>query len=580
MDLIRFLLKKSCSLVICSVAAGVISGLAGAGLLAVIHQAMNEFPVSSSLAWSFLGLAVAVAACKALSEILLTRLGQATISELRYQLSRRILDAPLAQLDRLGHHRLLAALSEDTDVIAQAYVQLPLIGINLATTAGCLAYLGWLSWLMLLLVLGIMVIGAVTFQWQERKAIAFFTRSRETSDALFRHFRSIMSGIKELKLHRGRRQAFLTTQLRPTVKAYERDFVAGMTVYSLASSWGLFLFYAAIGMVLFLWPTGQAISLQTIVGATLVLLYMMGPFSQIVEWLPGIGRANVALKKIDALGLSLSAATVNDGIEADGRHGTSAGVLDVRGWHRLDLVGLTHHYAREGEERPFRLGPIDLTFRPGEVTFLIGGNGSGKTTLALLLLGLYPPDSGQILLDGVPIDDSNREAYRQLFSTVFCDFHLFDSLLGLEQENLDGVAQVYLERLQLESKVQIEDGLFSTQALSQGQRKRLALLTAYVEDRPFYLFDEWAADQDPLFRKVFYTELLPDLKARGKSVLVITHDDRYFSWADRCIRLDLGQLAETPDSAEVTGQQAWSPPSRSHGAGRPRTDDSCREEVR
>jgi putative ATP-binding cassette transporter len=567
MDLIRFLLKKSWGLMICSITAGLISGLSGAGLLAVIHQGMNGSPVSTSLAWSFLALALAVAACKAVSEILLTRLGQATISELRYQLSRRILDAPLGQLDRLGHHRLLAALSEDTDVIAQAYVQLPLIGINLATTLGCLAYLGWLSWLILLLVLGMMVIGAVTFQWQERKAIAFFTRSRETSDVLFRHFRSIMAGIKELKLHQKRRQAFLDTELQRTVKAYEEDFVAGMTVYSIASSWGLFLFYAAIGTVLFLWPSWQAISFDTLVGATLVLLYMMGPFSQIVELLPGVGRANVALNKIDALGLSLAAASASAQNERNAEANKPAQALDIRGWRRLDLVGLTHHYAREGEERPFRLGPIDLTFKPGEVTFLIGGNGSGKTTLALLLLGLYTPDAGRILLDGVPIDAANREAYRQLFSTVFSDFHLFDSLLGLEQENLDGVARMYLERLQLESKVRITGGSFSTKALSQGQRKRLALLTAYVEDRPFYLFDEWAADQDPLFRKVFYTELLPDLKARGKAVFVITHDDRYFSCADRCIRLDFGRLVEAPGSTDGTGQRAWSSSSRSHGAG-------------
>ncbi|MDR4477125.1 MAG: cyclic peptide export ABC transporter [Nitrospira sp.] len=567
MDLIRFLLKKSWGLMCCSIAAGLISGLAGAGLIAVIHRGMNESPVSASLAWSFLGLAVAVAVCKALSEILLTRLGQSTISELRYHLSRRILDAPLGQLDRLGHHRLLAALSEDTDVIAQAYVQLPLIGINVATTLGCLAYLGWLSWPILLLVLSVMTLGALTFQWQERKAIAFFTRSRETSDRLFGHFRSIMAGIKELKLHRGRRQAFLDDQLRHTVKAYERDFVGGMTVYSIASSWGLLLFYVAIGTVLFVWPSWHADSTDTIVGTTLVLLYMMGPFSQIVELLPGVGRANVALSKIDTLGLSLAAATDGDRREPD-RQAEGIGVdLNLRGWTRLDLVNVTHRYAREGDERPFLLGPIDLTFRPGEVTFLIGGNGSGKTTLALLLLGLYPPDGGHIALDGVPIDDSNREAYRQLFSTVFSDFHLFDSLLGLEQDNLDGVARVYLERLRLESKVRIEGGAFSTQALSQGQRKRLALLTAYVEDRPFYLFDEWAADQDPLFRKVFYTELLPDLKARGKAVLVITHDDRYFSWADRCIRLDLGRLVESPEAAGMAGEQTWSSPSRSQGAG-------------
>ena len=195
MDLIRFLLRKSWRLVLCSVVAGLVSGLAGAGLIAVIHRGMNETQVSSTLAWSFLVLALAVAACKALSEILLTRLGQSTISELRFQLSRRILDAPLSQLEQLGHHRLLAALSEDTDVIAQAYVQLPLIGINVATTIGCLAYLGWLSWPMLLLVGGFMAVGALTFQLQERKAIRLFTQSRETSDALFRHFHKASSGV-------------------------------------------------------------------------------------------------------------------------------------------------------------------------------------------------------------------------------------------------------------------------------------------------------------------------------------------------------------------------------------------------
>ncbi|MDR4472734.1 MAG: ATP-binding cassette domain-containing protein [Nitrospira sp.] len=219
------------------------------------------------------------------------------------------------------------------------------------------------------------------------------------------------------------------------------------------------MFYVAIGTVLFVWPSWHADSTDTIVGTTLVLLYMMGPFSQIVELLPGVGRANVALSKIDTLGLSLAAATDGDRREPD-RQAEGIGVdLNLRGWTRLDLVNVTHRYAREGDERPFLLGPIDLTFRPGEVTFLIGGNGSGKTTLALLLLGLYPPDGGHIALDGVPIDDSNREAYRQLFSTVFSDFHLFDSLLGLEQDNLDGVARVYLERLRLESKVRIEGGL-------------------------------------------------------------------------------------------------------------------------
>lgn len=551
MSLIRFLIRSSWRLLLGSVLAGVVSGLAGAAIIAVIHKGMNGTDSSSTLGWSFLALALLVALSKALSEILLTRLGQTTISELRMQLSRRILQAPLRQVEELGSHRLLAALSDDTDVIAQAYVQLPLICVNLATTIGCLAYLGWLSWPMLILVVAFMGLGSVTFQLQEQRALRYFKQARETNDALFGHFRSIMAGIKELKLHRPRRQAFLGTLLQRTVSDYQRNFVGGMTVYSIASSWGTFLFYAVIGTILFLWPSWQPVSVETAVGVTLVLLYMMGPFAQIVELLPSVGRANIALKKIETLGLSLAASATAHGDEE--AHGAASGI-DPVGWRCLELSGVMHRYAREGEDSSFSVGPIDLSFSPGEVTFLIGGNGSGKTTLAMLLLGLYTPESGTIRLDGVPIDDANRDAYRQLFSTVFSDFCLFDSLLGLQKDDLDAEALVYLERLQLRSKVRIEQGTFSTQALSQGQRKRLALLTAYIEDRPFYVFDEWAADQDPLFRKVFYTELLPDLKARGKTVFVITHDDQYFPLADRCIRMDYGRIVSVSLSPMMPGE--------------------------
>ena len=145
-------------------------------------------------------------------------------------------------------------------------------------------------------------------------------------------------------------------------------------------------------------------------------------------------------------------------------------------------------------------------------------------------------------LDGIPIDDRLRESYRQLFSTVFADFYLFDRLVGIRLEDLDATAKMYLEKLQLDRKVAVRDGKLSTIALSQGQRKRLALLTAYLEDRPIYLFDEWAADQDPFFREVFYKQILPELKQRGKAVLVISHDDRYFHLADRLVKLDYGKI--------------------------------------
>jgi putative ATP-binding cassette transporter len=246
---------------------------------------------------------------------------------------------------------------------------------------------------------------------------------------------------------------------------------------------------------------------------------------------------------------------------------------------RIDLVAVTHRYRCEADDVNFTLGPLDLTLPPGELVFLIGGNGSGKTTLAMMLLGLYVPESGQILLDGQPVNDANREHYRQHFSAVFSDFFLFDKLLGLSDSGLDEQARVYLDRLKLSHAVRTHDGVFSTVRLSQGQRKRLALLTAYLEDRQVYVFDEWAADQDPVFKNIFYTELLPKLKARGKTVVVITHDDQYFRLADRCIKLDYGQIIHDPRTglvpkpgqptamgAEVHGPNLFSP-LRGAGAG-------------
>ena len=191
------------------------------------------------------------------------------------------------------------------------------------------------------------------------------------------------------------------------------------------------------------------------------------------------------------------------------------------------------------------LGPLDLTLQANELLFVVGGNGSGKTTLAKMLTGLYAPESGEVRLDGEPVAEAARDRYRQLFSAVFTNFHLFDELVGLNGhgETIWPRAQKYLELLRIDDKVTVDAaGRLSTTRLSHGQRKRLALLVAYLEDRPICVFDEWAAGQDPAFQKVFYLDLLPELKRAGKTVVVVTHDDRYFHVADRIVKLELGQV--------------------------------------
>ena len=140
--------------------------------------------------------------------------------------------------------------------------------------------------------------------------------------------------------------------------------------------------------------------------------------------------------------------------------------------------------------------------------------------------------------NGKALGTDDRDDYRQLFTTVFADYYLFDDLL--KAETVPAEAERYLERLEVAHKVSIKDGGFTTTDLSSGQRKRLALMAAWLEGRPILVFDEWAADQDPAFRQIFYTELLPDLRRLGKTIVVISHDDRYFGSADQLVRLRHG----------------------------------------
>lgn len=209
----------------------------------------------------------------------------------------------------------------------------------------------------------------------------------------------------------------------------------------------------------------------------------------------------------------------------------------------------------------FTLGPIDQQFHPGEITFLVGGNGSGKTTLAKLLVSLCPPEEGKIILNGVTIEDVNCDYYRQLFSTIFSDFHLFDRLLETKYENdLDKKGNELLTKLHLQHKVKVQNGAFTTLTLSQGQRKRLALAITYLENRPFLVFDEWAADQDPVFKKIFYYELLPELRAMGKTILVISDDDRYFHLTDRLVRMENGRLTQVNVRSSKTESETIASP--------------------
>ncbi len=542
MELLLLIARRSWRALLIATVTGLACGLAAAGLIAIVNEDLAGFEnLQASHALEFAGLTLLVVLTRIVADISLLELGQTAVSDMRLHLSQKVVDTPYRRLQELGKHRLLAMLTDDSQVISQAVEQVPILLVNAGIVFACLAYLGWLNLPMLAITLLLIILGLGAFRWPESKALKAIAKAREGKDRLFQQYRLLTDGTKELQLNHPRRRHFFERQLQPSSLDYKRDFVRGMSIYAVALNWGNGLFYLLIGAVLYLGP--QLIELETtlITGYILTILYMITPLSELINALPILGRASVSLNKIRALEGQLASDSLTESHPIHDRI------------TKLECRAVSHSYFREQEDGQFTLGPFDLTLNGGEVTFITGGNGSGKTTLALLLTGLYQPEHGQIKLNGDVSSREENHRFRQHFSAVFTDFCLFEHLLDSGDPSLTEKAQDYLQQLQIDHKVAIENGRFSTLELSSGQRKRLALLAAYLDDRPCYLFDEWAADQDPLFKRLFYTRILPDLKRRHKMVIAITHDDRYFHLADRVVKVDQGQVIDTRNTVDANG---------------------------
>ena len=517
--------------------------LAGASLVTVFHGACSVFLVaqissaltaaeqeSGSMALMFSATAVAVMLSYVGAAILFERLGQRAHADLRSFVARKVLAADYRNLETVGAARIQSALAEHCTRVAEFFVSFPVILMNAVIVAGCLLYMAWLSWQVFLLAIIVVGLGSVGYHLAHLRAIRHLNNASLEQDKLFSYFRSLTDGAKELRLNKKKRRAFYDDVLASSIETVRRERTFGMSVFVASGGWAQFLLYVFVGMVLFALVSDGPDRALIMTGYALVFVYMVGPLEALLLHIPRANLAKVSAERIEEITRAMTT------LEIETDSSSSPGLQSIL------LQGVLHRYYHEQSDEFFTLGPIDLDFHPGEITFLVGGNGSGKTTLAKLLVGLYPPEEGRIILNGDVVDDSTRDRYRQLFSTVFSDFHLFDRLLETGRADLDSEGNDLLAKLHLQNKVKVQNGAFTTLALSQGQRKRLALVVAYLENRPFFIFDEWAADQDPVFKEVFYRELLPELRAMGKAVLVISHDDRYFHLADRLVRMESGCL--------------------------------------
>lgn len=549
--LLAFYLKFSRPLVVFSVLVGLLAGSTSVVLIGLINSRIsNPDAGATDYLWIFVALAVAQFVLTVIPGILATHLAERTGFDLRLRLCRQILRTPLRELEETGNHKILATLTQDIQNITTACIQVPQVCVSIGVLIGCFIYLGSLSSKMLLVLIVLVAIAVVSTKLLEARARVFMNRAREEWDTLVKNFTALAEGMKELKLHRRRREAFFSSILETNAGRLRQNNTMTGTTYAFVNGWGMVLYFVVVGLLIFILPSFDSrINRDELTGYAIAVLFMRTYVIALMVLLPFFAQGGVSLRKLEELGFALS--------QFRGDIDSEISESETASFTKLELKSVTHSYYRDKEDTDFILGPIDFTLQAGEAIWIAGGNGSGKTTLAKLLTGLYVPASGEVRLDGELVTDDNRDRYRQHFSALFTDFYLFEDLLGLsenghENGKLDDTARAYLNRLHLDRKVEVKEGKLSTLELSHGQRKRLSLLTAFLEDRPIYVFDEWDSGQDPVFKKVFYLEVLPELKARGKTVVVISHDDRYYQLADRIIRLEFGKIEyETSFEQEI-----------------------------
>ncbi|KAF7783832.1 hypothetical protein PRUB_a5145 [Pseudoalteromonas rubra] len=550
MNLLKLFSESYPNRVFISVLLGAISGILYSGLIPFVLMSIEsptpglqlaEVPharygllevANYKLAALFFLACTFILIMRSLSEILLQRVATDVARKLRVSFYDKISRTPLYAIEKMGSSKLVASVNLDVPRIVNGARALPLLLINLVTLVGMLGFLVYLNDEVFKMVMIAIAFGILAYQVPMYFGNKLLTRSREYRDAIQEGVNGLLSGAKELKLDAQKRAYFHQDALLSNEKNILKNEKAAQSVLISTINFGDLICFFVIGALCFIFVNYHSISNSELVAVIMALLYVTGPIAVLLNALPQMMMATISYKKFNTLLNELPEEQIDYQIS------------DVPSWQTLRFDNVEFAYPSDQDEAGFAVGPIDLTLKRGEIVFIVGSNGSGKSTLSKLLTLHYQAVEGHIYFDDTALNNANIESYRQGISAIYSNYYLFAKILKDLDDATMELIQHYLKLLHLDHKVTIEDGYFSTVSLSDGQRKRLALLVAFLEDKQVYLFDEWAADQDPIFKEVFYKRILPSLKAKQKLVIAITHDDKYFDLADRVIVMEGGKVVE------------------------------------
>lgn len=512
----------------------VVTGLSNSLLLAIINHAADFiYKKDVSTQYFFMYLIAFVlflyANWYSMSEAI--ALIETAIANVRIRLSNKLRKVDLSFYEKKGENVLYNRLTNDNSLLSQAIPRV-VVGVQFITLIiFALIYIGIISPISFLITVAGISVGYFYFLLLEKKIVESRKGIINYETEYFGSLAHLLNGFKEIKINQAKSEGLYKTLAKNADGARDLKIKIGkMQVKTMGA--GRILVYTIIPILVFIVPVFSHEQTLNIYKITATMLFIYGPVTVLFDIMPIFSQINVVLDDIYGLEKEIDEAIHQGQIHPD---------VSYTNFKQITVNEVFFSYPHSKDADCFSIGPISEKITAGELLFIIGGNGSGKSTFLKLLVGLYYPNRGSILVDQTVITDENYQDYRNLFSIIFTDFHLFDRLYGVDDVNNEKV-EYWLKKMQMDKVAHFKEGKFTNTDLSTGQRKRLAFIAAIMEDKPILILDEFAADQDPMFRKYFYEVILKELKEMGKTVIAVTHDDHYFHVPDRVLKMDSAQL--------------------------------------
>jgi cyclic peptide transporter len=519
--------------------AATVAGILQSLVVVIINAAADQLPEAGLNFRYFMLFMICIIGFLGMKHYTLARtvnMVQDLIFDIRVRIVDKIRKSGLIEIEEMGKSQIYTTLAENADRIFEAAKRCADASASIVMVVFSFLYIFILSPVAFAFSIFLIAVGISIYLFNQKTTDRDLRNSIKKETEFFDSIDHLLDGFKEVKINSDKSDDLFENDIKEnsTVAKALKMKTEFQFIHNYLFSQTFF--YILMACIIFVLPQITNLVPEVIISVMAVILFMIGPLGSIVEAMPLISKADVAVEAIDALEAYLDAA--NDVEETSPRNHFQP----QEGFDTIRFNSTTFSYCDEKGSQ-FTLGPIDLDLRSGEILFIVGGNGSGKSTLLKLITGLYYPLSGRILCNGIPIDRRNTFHYRNLFSIIFTDFHLFKRLYGIKEVDEDGILDL-LKTMQISDKTDFDKGRFTNINLSTGQKKRLALIISYIEDKPILAFDEVAADQDPEFRKYFYEVLLMDLKKKGKTIVAVSHDDRFFHIGDRILKMEYGKFTK------------------------------------